>query len=62
MYQNDYQLRFHEALSKAFAARSSSVREAYFELATFYHEKLGGDLRLMPSHEELRRSAEKPAR
>ena len=52
MEQIDYDRRFHEALSKAFAARSSSVRAAYFDLAAFYREKLG-NLLLQPSSEVL---------
>ena len=49
-----YQRRLQEALSKAFAARAPNVREAYFDLANFYHRKLGGQCHAFPSHEELR--------
>lgn len=46
--------RFHEALAKAFAARSANVRSAYFDLASFYHERLGGGCDPFATNEDLR--------
>ncbi len=40
MQQSNYRAEFDAALSKAFAARSPEVRNAYLELATFYRRKL----------------------
>ena len=48
-------LRFHEALSKAFAARASNVRAAYFDLANFYRQQLGDRAHICPSSEDLHR-------
>ena len=42
MGRDEYQRRFDEALLKAAEANSATVRNAYFDLASFYHEKLGG--------------------
>ena len=42
MDRDEYQRRFDEALLKAVEAHSATVRDAYFDLASFYHEKLGG--------------------
>ena len=53
----DDQDRFYEALQRAFAARSPTVRAAYFELATLYREKLGDNLKMNPSPELMRRIA-----
>jgi hypothetical protein len=53
----DYRDRFHEALQQAFAARDPAVRVAYFELASFYREKIGGSLTPQPSAELMRRYA-----
>lgn len=54
MEPRDYQDRFHEALQRAFAAANPAVRGAYFELASFYREKLGEQLQMQPSVQLLR--------
>ena len=36
----DYQRQFDDAPEQAFAARDSTVRSAYLDLADFYREKL----------------------
>jgi hypothetical protein len=54
MQRNDYLLRFQEALSKAFAAGSPSVRNAYLDLANFYHERLGDEAPPCPCNENCR--------
>ena len=54
MSHNNYQRRFHEALSKAFAAKASNVRSAYFDLASLYHRKLDGRVGTFPSNADLR--------
>jgi hypothetical protein len=41
MQPSRYHECLHEALSKAFASRAVSVRLAYFDLASFYYEKIG---------------------
>ena len=46
MEPRDYQDRFHEALQRAFASTNPAVRGAYFELASFYREKIGEQLLL----------------
>ena len=51
----NYQDRFHEALQRAFAASNPGVRAAYFELALFYRNRLGGALRTPESVKEGRR-------
>jgi hypothetical protein len=42
MDQVDYRARFHQALAKAFAAQSIEVRTAYFDLASYYRDKIEG--------------------
>lgn len=49
-----YERRFHEALSQAFSAQSLRVRQAYFDLASYYREKAGGELQIHASDEVLR--------
>lgn len=51
----DYQGRFHEALQRAFAAPDPSARAAYFELASFYREKIGDRIQMSPSPQLLNR-------
>jgi hypothetical protein len=53
----DYHDRFDEALQRAFAASSPAVRRAYFELADFYREKLGGRANMQPSTQLLKKKA-----
>jgi hypothetical protein len=36
----DYRARYDAALSKAFAAQSAEVRNAYLDLASFYRMKM----------------------
>jgi hypothetical protein len=55
MQKIDYATRFHEALSKAFAAQAPEVRAAYFDLACFYQRRLPVGTRLHASAEILRR-------
>lgn len=55
MDQKRYRQLLHEALAKAFAARTPNVRSAYFDLASFYHEKLGSDPDIVPTNAELQR-------
>ncbi len=43
MQHDELSDRFHEALAKAFAARTLQVRLAYFDLADFYRGKLEND-------------------
>ena len=54
MERIDYQERLHEALTKAFAAKAADVRAAYFDLASFYHRKLGAKAHLHASVETLK--------
>ena len=42
MEQVNYLALFEEALSKAFAAHTSNVRDAYLDLAGYYYRKLPG--------------------
>ena len=58
MGQADNQRRFQEALCRAFAARDQRARLAYFDLATFYHRRLGGDAQFHPPADMLRRFVE----
>lgn len=51
MTRVDHARCFQEALTKAFAATSPRVRAAYFDLASFYHEKLGGSAHLYATSE-----------
>lgn len=51
----DYNYRFHEAIQHAFAATNPAVRVAYFELASFYREKLGSRLQMSPPADLLKR-------
>lgn len=53
MDQELYRQRLHEALAKAFAARTPNVRGAYFDLASFYHEKLGSEPDIIPTNADL---------
>ena len=41
MTDTDHQACLNLALEKAFATRNAEVRIAYFELANFYHRKIG---------------------
>ena len=50
-----YNYRFHEAIQHAFAATNPAVRAAYFELASFYREKLGSRLQMSPPADLLKR-------
>jgi len=45
---------FHEAMAKAFSARSPEARLAYLDLADFYRRKLNGEVQMQPSAEILR--------
>ena len=38
MDRDEYQRRFDEALLKAVEAHSATVRDAYFDLASFYQQ------------------------
>jgi len=52
----DYSIRFHEALAKAFASHTPSVRIAYFDQAECYRSKLRGasvHLAFQPSEQVL---------
>lgn len=51
----DDQRRFQEALCKAFAGRDQRERLAYFDLATFYHRRLGREAQLHPPADMLSR-------
>jgi hypothetical protein len=53
----DYRDRFREALQQAFAAGDPAVRVAYFELASFYREKICGSVPTQPSAELMKRNA-----
>jgi hypothetical protein len=55
----DYADRFHEALTKAFAARGAEVRAAYFDLASFYRTKLPAGAVLHPTDQTLARCLER---
>jgi len=54
MEQVDYRARFHQALSKAFAAQSAEARAAYFDLASYYREKLDDPADLYPEAPDYR--------
>jgi hypothetical protein len=51
---SNLELSFHEALAKAFAAHAPEVRLAYFDLASFYREKLGRRFRSQAPGDMLR--------
>ena len=55
MDQEYFHRNYHEALSKAFAARASNVRAAYFDLAAYYYENMGNRAQTFPSNEDLQR-------
>lgn len=55
MRQADIQRRFQEALCRAFAARDPRARRAYFDLATFYHRRLGREALFHPPADLLKR-------
>ena len=46
--------RYHQALSKAFAAQSAEARSAYFDLASHYREKLDEPADLFPEAPDYR--------
>jgi hypothetical protein len=48
MDEIDYRRRFQQALSKAFAAQSVDVRNAYFDLASYYRDKLEAPFEAYP--------------
>jgi hypothetical protein len=48
MDEIDYRGRFQQALSKAFAAQSVDVRNAYFDLASYYRDKLEAPFEAYP--------------
>lgn len=54
MGQMDDQRHFQEALCKAFAARDQRIRIAYFDLAAFYHHRLGAEAQFHPPAEMLK--------
>jgi hypothetical protein len=51
----EYARRFQAAMAKAFAATDGNVRVAYFDLASFYHDKLRHPGVMYPPADELRR-------
>jgi hypothetical protein len=53
MAPNEYCSCFHEAMAKAFGARSPATRLAYLDLADFYRARLNGRVQLQPSPEIL---------
>jgi hypothetical protein len=59
---SNYDRRFNAALGKAFSSTDSAVRIAYFDLAEFYHRKLGGAASVYPSAELLRGLAKESCR
>ena len=62
MENPNYGRRFNAALRKAFASTDSTVRIAYFDLAAYYHRKLGDGANMHPSADLLRDLAEESCR
>lgn len=50
---HDHTARFHEAVMKALKSSNIKTREAYFDLAVFYHRRVGASSKQLADTHKL---------